>query len=167
MPYILNNYLKLDSSFYGFINAFFPVGLILGAIMVGIITAKYSENGLLLALSYIASLLILLVGIPIFASIFIVNKWTSLVYFSLIMIAFGFIISLIDIPIMTRLQKSIDEAYRGRALGIFFTMIKVINPIAYFIGGFCVNRINPFYIPLVVGFLLFIFIVVKRKLIIE
>lgn len=164
LPYILNNYLKLSSSTYGVISGVFPVGMIIGAVLVGKFTEKYTNNKLFLGLSYITSLLIIMVGIPVFISILLLNQWTSLIYFSIIMISFGFIVSLIDVPIMTMLQRSIEEEYRGRAFGILIPMIKIINPIGYFIAGALVNIINPFYVPLSVGIILLIFVYARKNI---
>jgi len=167
LPFILNNHLGLSSSMYGIIMGVAPVGMILGAIFVGKITKRYTHQKLFVVLSNIVSVLIILLGVPVIFSFLVSSVSTTFAYFSVLMLAFGIVITLFDVPLNTLLQSSIEEEYRGRAFGILMPMIKIVSPIAYLLSGALLNVMNPFYIPLVVGIVLLVFFNSKRKLVKE
>ncbi len=163
LPYILNNYLAIKPEGVGVVNSLMPIGMICGALLVDYITKKVTWDKLLLPLAYFASILVLLIGLPTLVSRIIASELTIVIYYSSLMLVFGYILSLIDIPLMTFIQKSIKDEYLGRVLGILIPMIKIVNPIAYIISGILLNKINPFYIPISVGLLSLIVLVLSGK----
>lgn len=161
LPYILNNHLNIGSKLYGIIFGALPVGMIVGALLVGVITSKIETQKLFVILGYGTGITTLLLGFPYFAAGITSSISGIAVYYILVLFAFGAIISLIDVPFSTLIQLEADEKYIGRVWGILIPMIKVVNPIGYILAGFLLERINPFIIPLVSGFIFILFIVMK------
>ncbi len=158
LPYILNNSLAIRPEGIGIVNGMMPVGMIIGALLVDQITKKVKWDKLLIPLALIATMIIVFIGLPGILSFIVNSKLSIVIYYSILMGVLGCILSLIDIPIMTHIQTTIEEQYLGRVLGILVPMIKIVNPISYIISGVLLNKVNPFYIPIGVGvFLCFIF----------
>lgn len=156
LPYIINNILALGSKSLGIIQSSFPLGMIVGAIMVKRVMKKNSYKKVLILSSLILGMCTNLLGFPVlFKSIVFTNAiYTS--YYCGIMIVFGVAISFIDIPILYILQRMIPNEYRGRVLSIVMTMVKAILPLALILSGFLLNRIPTYFITTVGGILLFL-----------
>lgn len=163
LPFILNNILKINPKLYGIIFGFLPVGIILGAITVNFFTKRFEYKKLFLSLCYISGFLITVLGLPYFFPMITSSTLSILLFFSFITITFGFMISLIDIPLLTLIQSTVDENYLGRVWGILLPMIKVVNPIGFLISGFLIELINPYLIPLISGILFVLFVFSKKN----
>lgn len=166
LPYIINNVLKLSAQDLGIIQGAFPLGMIIGALLIKKIIDKFSYDTILLRASLVLSISMIIIGVPsiypevAFSSIF------YLFYYVIVMVIFGIAISLIDIPILYILQRDIPDEYRGRVLSIGMSIIKIILPIAYIISGIMLNKIPAYILPITGGLLLFpinIWILKRRR----
>lgn len=155
LPYIINNVLTLDSRSLGIIQSAFPIGMIIGALMIKRILQRSSYKKILIFASLALGICTNLLGVPIlFESLLFTNTIYTL-YYCGIMIGFGVAISFIDIPIMYMLQKLIPDEYRGRVLSIAMSMVKIILPLGLILSGFLLNRIPAYFITTVGGIMLF------------
>lgn len=148
LPYIINNLLNLSSNQYGIIQGTFPVGMILGAVVVGKIIEKIDYMKLLIFSSITLSVAIALLGLPL-----ILADATSLaymIYYISIMVIFGIAISFIDVPILWLMQKSIPDNLRGKVLSISMSIVKLIAPLGLVISGMIINSV-PVYIMTFAG----------------
>lgn len=148
LPYIINNLLNLSSNQYGIIQGSFPVGMILGAVVVGKIIEKIDYMKLLIFSSITLSVAIALLGLPL-----ILADATSLaymIYYISIMVIFGIAISFIDVPILWLMQKSIPDNLRGKVLSISMSIVKLIAPLGLVISGMIINSV-PVYIMTFAG----------------
>lgn len=164
LPFIINNVLKLSSREVGIIQSSFPIGMILGAILVKKVIKKVSYNKLLVFMSALLSLSMILVGVPPLLMNIRLNSINCLLYYSLIMIIFGIAISLIDMPIIYILQKIIPDKFRGRVLSISMSAGKVISPIALILSGFLLNKIPSYILPITGGVLLLVINIITIKI---
>lgn len=148
LPYIINNLLNLSSNQYGIIQGAFPVGMILGAVVVGRIIEKIDYMKLLIFSSITLSVAIALLGLPL-----VLADATSLaymIYYISIMVIFGIAISFIDVPILWLMQKSIPDNLRGKVLSISMSIVKLIAPLGLVISGMIINSV-PVYIMTFAG----------------
>ena len=148
LPYIINNLLNLSSNQYGIIQGAFPVGMILGAVVVGKIIEKIDYMKLLIFSSITLSVAIALLGLPL-----VLADATSLaymIYYISIMVIFGIAISFIDVPILWLMQKSIPDNLRGKVLSISMSIVKLIAPLGLVISGMIINSV-PVYIMTFAG----------------
>lgn len=157
MPYIINNVLELDPKYYGIIQANFPVGMILGAIVIKKVMGKYSYLQIIKSASILLSACMVAVGLSVILHDTVVNETVYLIYFILIMILAGIAIAFIDIPIFYTLQLTIPDEFRGRVLSIGISMAKIILPVALIIAGALINLIPSYFLPIISGVLLCIF----------
>lgn len=156
LPYIINNVLELGSKALGIIQSSFPLGIIVGAIIVKRVMKKNSYKKILILSSLILGICTNLLGFPVLFKNIVFTNAIYTFYYSGIMIVFGVAISFIDIPILYILQRMIPNEYRGRVLSIVMTMVKAILPLALILSGFLLNRIPAYFITTVGGILLFI-----------
>ena len=155
LPYIINNVLTLDSRSLGIIQSAFPIGMIIGALMIKRILQRTSYKKILIFASLALGICTNLLGVPILFENLLFTNTIYTLYYCGIMIGFGVAISFIDIPIMYMLQKLIPDEYRGRVLSIAMSMVKIILPLGLILSGFLLNRIPAYFITTVGGIMLF------------
>jgi hypothetical protein len=157
IPYIINTVLSKPAELYGAIEASFPIGLIIGGLTITPLTKRLSFNRILTLVLRILILLLILIGlIQYFPSIYNNNK-ALLVYLSSIHLVFGIIISYVDVPIITLLQKNIDQAYIGRTMGLVMSLVKSIYPVGLGLSGVLCNKISPYTLPFIGAILILFF----------
>lgn len=164
MPYIINNVLKLNTKFFGIIDAAFPVGMILGALLIKRIMCKYSYQKIIKSTSILLSACMVTIGFSVILHYEVNNETVYLIYFILIMILAGIAISSIDIPIFYILQQTIPDDFRGRVLSIGITIAKIILPVALIIAGALINLLPTYTLPIISGVGLCIFSLIYIKI---
>lgn len=150
LPYIINTILMLSPKWYGVINSAFPVGLIMGSLIVEKIMSKLDYNKILMSMVLIMAVCSILIGIPLFVSW--PYEWIGLLY-CLTMFTFGITIALIDIPITYILQDIVPEYIRGRILSLVSSLVKIFLPLGLILSGILVQSISAYYLPILGGVL--------------
>ncbi|MCW9129435.1 MFS transporter [Bacillus paramycoides] len=153
LPYIINTVLNLSSKQFGMIQGTFPVGMIVGAILVKKITDRFSYSYLLKRLSFMLAVFMIISGIPVLFKRFEVDDFVYVFTYCVVMFFLGLIIVLIDIPLAYFMQKEIPNEYRGRVLSIGLSIGKMMLPIAMALSGILLNYIPAYTIPIIGGIL--------------
>ncbi|QDQ06184.1 MFS transporter [Bacillus sp. BD59S] len=148
LPYIINTVLNLSSKQFGMIQGTFPVGMIIGAIVVKKITDRFSYSYLLKKLSSMLSVIMIISGIPVLFKSFEVNDFVFVITYCVIMFFLGLMIALIDIPLIYFVQNEIPDQYRGRVLSIGLSIGKMMQPIALVLSGLLLNHIPAYTLPI-------------------
>lgn len=141
LPYLLTNIIKVPAQNFGIIQGGFPVGMIVGALIVGKVMEKYNYSVLLKSMGIMISVEMLLIALPLVYGGTYGFILITAYYFSL-MTLFGFAISLIDIPLFYIMQKEIDESIRGRVLSIGISLSKIIAPIGLLLSGVLIKIVH-------------------------
>ncbi|MGM9986139.1 MAG: MFS transporter [Bacillaceae bacterium] len=163
LPYIINTVLKLGSKEFGIIQGAFPVGMIVGALLVKKITERISYSILLKYLSVSLSIFMILSGAPIILESLQMNAIIYVCFYSTVMFFFGVIIALIDIPLSYFMQKEISDEYRGRVLSIGLSVGKIMLPIAMISSGILLNYMPSYVMPIAGGILFLLFNIYSLK----
>lgn len=148
LPYIINTVLNLSSKQFGMIQGTFPVGMIIGAMVVKKITDRFSYSYLLKKLSSMLSVIMIISGIPVLFKSFEVNDFVFVITYCVIMFFLGLMIALIDIPLIYFMQREIPDEYRGRVLSIGLSVGKMMQPIALALSGLLLNHIPAYTLPI-------------------
>ncbi|HFF1838413.1 MFS transporter [Bacillus cereus] len=156
LPYIINTVLNLSSKQFGMIQGTFPIGMIVGAILVKKITNCFSYSYLLKKISFMLAIFMIVSGIPVLFKSIVVNNLVYVTTYCMIMFFLGFMIAQIDIPLMYFMQNEIPEEYRGRVLSIGLSLGKIMQPIALAISGLLLNFIPAYTLPIAGGIVFFI-----------
>ncbi|NBI27475.1 MFS transporter [Chengkuizengella marina] len=109
--------------------------MLVGAIVVSKLNDRLMEyNKLLTVLTFISSILIILMGAPLLIFSFEYKLFYT-IYYSLIHLTYGIVIAFVDIPVMTMLQKLVPDKLRGRVISVAISIVKVFVPLAMIISG--------------------------------
>lgn len=138
-PFILIRQLKMTPEQYGIIEGTFSVGMLLGSLYFTV--RKEFQYPLLVArrglISY--SAIISLCTAPLFVSM---DGFALMAYYLLLAILYGIAITTINTPVLVMLQKSVDEAYRGRIFGVVETMAQALIPFSMMIYGLLMDYVG-------------------------
>jgi MFS family permease len=154
MPYIINTVLGLDSRNFGIIQGAFPAGMIIGALCVKNVSEKIPYTRLLKGLSFVLSMTMLATGLPVLFTEIKLAASSYMIYYCAVMIVFGFVIALIDIPIAFLLQSIIPEEFRGRVMSLGISMAKTLFPAALLLSGMLLKLIPAYIMPVTGGIML-------------
>lgn len=157
LPYIINNVLGLKPEYFGLIEAAFPVGMIIGAVLVKRFFEKIKINKLFLGINFVIAISMILIGLPVLPHNISVNSEIMLIYYIVIMIFLGIAVSFIDIPLLYMLQSRISSEYRGRVLGLGISIGKIVAPLGLIISGWLLNILPAAFSPILGGVLFIIF----------
>lgn len=159
LPFIVNNVLQLGSRYFGVIQGSFSVGMIMGAFLIKKVTRGLTLLNLLLVSNLLLGFCMISSAIPLLFLTFFTSKMTLLVYYIIDLVLMGIAVSLIDIPLISMLQKIIPDSLRGRVLSIGFSLGKVIMPVALILAGLLINTLPPYMLPVTGGVALIAWIV--------
>lgn len=158
IPYLLNNVVMVSSFQYGLVQGFWPVGMLLGAIILSWIPEKKSLYKQLLLLMITFVILIYLIGVPMLNTINLSNNGIFS-YYLVTMGLLGLVIAFIDIPLISFLQRQIPNELRGRVFGIVGTISIAIAPLGVLIAGFLIEKIPMAFLPIGSGILLSVMLI--------
>ena len=148
LPYIMNTVLNISSKQFGLIQGTFPIGMIVGAIIVKKITNRFSYSYLLKKTSFMMAIFMIVSGAPVLFKSIEVNKIVFVTMYCAIMFFLGLMIALIDIPLIYFMQREIPDEYRGRVLSIGLSLGKMMQPIALALSGLLLNHIPSYTLPI-------------------
>lgn len=153
-PFIINKVLKMTSSQFGILEAFFSIGILTASIIVG---SRKEKNG---KISKIASCLLImgcifiLAGVPTLgAGIFTITP-LLMGYNIVLLIAMGTVMVMVNTPIMVMLQRNTPDNLRGRLMGILGTLTGGIAPLGIIMAGVAIDRVHPFILMLLSGIII-------------
>jgi len=157
LPYLFEIDLQVDSYYFAFLMASFPIGIIASSILLGI--KKQSESvrsqivggafGMAITFSMSTLVVYLHLNGYIDFSLFMILSVVSI-------IGVGFANSFINVPFGVALLKSVDKEMLGRVGSVVTLISNGLNPIAVGLGGLAIAAfgvMNLFFIALVAMFL--------------
>ncbi len=149
MPYVVVTVRQLDSVILGTIQMMFPVGMILGSILVKKLHTKFSTK--LLQFNLLATgLVFFLFSFPILPFIHVSNKFI-IPYYIITLIFLATTLMVVNIPAAVYFQKTVEREYLGRVTGIFRASVQAMIPLSYIIVGVLMDYVPTYYILLVCG----------------
>ena len=157
VPYLLNTIWKIDSSLYGIIQAAFPAGMISGALIVKKVVNNYSYSGLLKRISYTIVFMVPAFSAPLLIFSSRPAQPFILVYYLILMYLSGVVVSWVDIPANTIIQKIVPDELLGRVISLNLSIIKIIVPLSLLLSGYFLDMLSPVNITLSAALIFLIF----------
>lgn len=154
LPYISIEVLKATPVENGIVQIGFPLGML----VMSIIYPKWSRGGKLytnLALDlFLFGVLYMMLGLPVSPLMTKLGKYVKFAVIIGITFFHAFTVIMINIPITTMIQKSIDDAYQGRVNGVISMIAQVISPIGVIIFGVMLDFVPTYVLPMACGLLI-------------
>lgn len=159
LPYVLHRALEGGEKVLGLVQGATPVGVILGAILLG--RLKWGvDRAMKVAGVLLASSFVLLGGLMGFMEWQLVNIGTtvaeplmSMAWMGLIpgMLLLGIGIAWIDLPLMYHFQLVVPEHLKGRVLSVVMSLAKLVLPVALLGAGVLMGQVPAGLLTLVGG----------------
>lgn len=157
LPYVLINEIKISDYLYGFINAAFPVAIIVSSIILSMM------KDILYPLEFSFKWIRGTAGILIFLGVALLFKHSNISYFIIFMIfAFGvnFVGNFANTPMFVWFTKAIPHEYQGRVFSIIETGCQLLNPLGILFYSILFDNFKSAYIFIFSGLVLLVLVFV-------
>lgn len=157
LPYVLINEIKISDYLYGFINAAFPVAIIVSSIILSMM------KDILYPLEFSFKWIRGTAGILIFLGVALLFKHSNISYFIIFMIfAFGvnFVGNFANTPMFVWFTKAIPNEYQGRVFSLIETGCQLLNPLGILFYSILFDNFRSSYIFIFSGLVLMVLVFV-------
>lgn len=163
LPIIINKILKLTSKEYAIIEAGFPVGIIIGSILINKIK-NINCSKILTSMICLTALANLISAVP-FMFKFQFSSNNSTIFYMICMIVIGGSVAFLNMPIILIFQKNIEAEYRGRVWSAGVCMSNIAVPISILLAGMLTKCISSYFLIIIGATILLIlgFVIYKNK----
>lgn len=143
MPYNLITVHGISAQSNGLIQSLFPVGAIIMSIYVGKKSVTFS-HALLRNTMIMFGLLMVAFAIPTLPGVSF--GWGLVGYYGMMMALMAMVVILVNVPLQVLFQTLIEDAYRGRAMGVLGAFAQGVMPVAYLITGLLIDQMPSYLI---------------------
>lgn len=152
LPKVVKFTLKMSAKEYGIIEAVFPIGSIIGMVIISIMSDNKKWFKIIMFSLITQSALIILYGIPILPSVHekLTNN-TIFIMFCTIGLILTIFNALVNVPIYTAFQKLVPDEYRGRFFSVLNMASQGIVPVGLAVMGIISDKFAPSIIFIVSG----------------
>lgn len=153
LPFIYNQVLEVNGLLFGLAKSIFPVGAIIGSILINYIVIENNIKFLGKTLTA-QSCLLMLMGLPL--SYFILDSYSTIniyLVLKILLLGIGILNALVNIPIITIFQKMIPDNLRGRVFGLLGSLTQGLTPISMGLMGILFDRVSPNILFIIPGIL--------------
>jgi MFS family permease len=157
LPFINYRLIKVTGLQLSLIQASGAIGVIIAALAISIRKTFYKvllkKFFTLFRTQAVMVVLWIFPVLPFFAAN---SKWYITVVFSLILVVYGALNAMQNIPMITYFQLKIPDELRGRIIGVFISSLFITSPLGMWMYGFLLEKVGWTYVILTSGVLLFI-----------
>lgn len=155
-PYIVNELLKMSEAQYGVLQSVFPMGALVGAIVLSALPQSKRNWKKIFWGLIIMNLGIITLGVLMIPSLMVFTNNTYFIIFIVLQLILSVAIVFINIPIEVTMQRIIPDNMRGRVFGLVTTFAMSCLPIGYIVSGILIDFIPVWILPVASGILLLI-----------
>ncbi len=141
LPYMFNTVLKMTSTWVGIVTAGFPVGYLLGTVIIQSRGVKRRGQAFKMGSIGVLTGKLVLVAILVLSGR-LMNEYVAGMT-TAAMAIIGLSIAYIDIPLMTFMQSAIPSRVRGRVFSVMTMASRVAIPLAMIVSGKLLNMLHP------------------------
>jgi MFS family permease len=157
LPYNLITTHGISPEMNGFIQSIFPIGAILMSIYVGRKNTQFSQS-LFRNTMLMFGAIMLAFAYPVLPNVALGDFIP--IYYALLMGLIGMVVILVNVPLSVMFQVSLEDEFRGRAMGLFGSLSQGVMPISYLLTGFLLDVV-PSYGILIVNAIALILIAIS------
>ena len=165
LPFVFKQILEVKSSLYGFSQSVFPAGAVIGTLIISFLPEIRDYFKVLLWTASLQTLALFCLGIPLIPGI-LNNNATFTIYLILlgILVFFGFVNAINNIPINVLLQRIIPDHLRGRIFGLLSTLNQGLVPISMAFIGWLLDIVSAYILFMVSSSMLGVLIICSFRL---
>lgn len=139
VPQVLVNVFHLSDAQYGLVMMAASIGVLVSSLIYGLINFEPKRPIILLYIVGLTlGLILALKGLP---SLFDFTTSAAFYYFFVMMLISGIVASLVNIPLMSYMQKAISEEYKGRVFTLFSTLATGLTPVSILLFGVLFDKL--------------------------
>lgn len=143
LPFVAVQQLEVEATHFGIIEAMVAVGMLLASIYFSVrkevkFPLLFSKRAILVMSAIMAAM-----GLPLILEL---SYSLNVIYFIVLMLAFGLSNVCVNTPIGVMMQKDVDEEYRGRVFGILESMAMAMMPLGYLLFGLLYDMVPAQYV---------------------
>lgn len=142
VPYITNEVLKLSPQQYGIISSAFPIGILVGSILISL-TPEVKKKFRLFCIALCFNALIFFTSG--FLGMNFLSRDLAFHFYIIIYFLFGIIVIYVNVPVTNLLMSSTEDNYRGRVFGTLSSFSSIISPLGILLSGILILKL-PAYI---------------------
>ncbi|SHH46956.1 MFS transporter [Thermosipho atlanticus] len=164
-PYVLRQVVKFDAQQYGFIQAIFTVGLLVGNVILASFLSKARSKVLMISGIFSQTAMLIVFSIFIFPNILSLYAiWEFFIITGVIYFVIGFFNTFVNVPVSTNLQLMTPTNIRSRVFASLEVLIQLMIPLGAVLYGFLLDHVPAHLIFLVISLsvlavsLIFVFI---------
>ncbi|HHV94127.1 MAG TPA: MFS transporter [Firmicutes bacterium] len=151
-PYFAKQVLKLEAGHYGLIQSSFPVGVMAGTFLVGMLARKVGKHRLISWATIGQGIIALLISIIAFPVVYQqLPVLAVLASIAVPMLFLGVFNVQVNVPLNVMLQETVSDHYRGRVFGLVGSLVQMLVPISTALAGVLVDTIPTSYFLIASG----------------
>lgn len=149
LPYVYRVELAFSSQWFGFLQTAFMVGMLAGNVLIMAKLGNKAENFLFKGLFVQLGLVIVLAFL--ISPLIVLSTGELFVIFMTLNAVDGVFNALINVPIVTKVQRAIPSELRGRIFSVFDLIVGAMIPIGMAVVGAALDYISAWVMFLVSG----------------
>lgn len=164
IPYLFKKVMAVNSRLFGIAQSIFPIGAIIGSIILSIIPKINNYYRLLISTVIIMSICRTSLGLFILPTV--LNNHSLMVIYPVLLFIlgiYGIANTMLNVPFNVLLQKLIPDNLRGRIFGLLGTFSKGLVPLSMALFGFLFDQVAAHHVFIIEGGLSIIFTLVMIK----
>jgi MFS family permease len=151
LPYVVNNVIGMSSIEYGMIEAAFPIGVLITAIIIGKLPEKEKKlKGLFVGIMGMGVISIAM-GLPVLNMFLGTDKQLVFMFYMFMLFMFAIFLIMVDMPFGVVLQRAIPSDMLGRVMGVLSTISAGLAPLGIILAGVFIDIIPAYIVFFVTG----------------
>ncbi len=148
-PYFGKEILLMPAEHFGLSQSSFPVGMLLGTMVVAVLAQKFSKIRILTGAATLQGLLVMALGVLALPAIHSqLAPYGVLLALMVPMLFMGIISVQVNVQVNTMMQETVPDGYRGRVFAMFGSLMQLASPLGMGLFGLLLG-----WIPVHVFFL--------------
>ncbi len=143
LPYLGKEILQFKAEHFGTVQTGYPLGFLLGTLVIGYLTKRFSKGSLLavgIAVQGVVAILLGLLALPTVYGLF--SIYTLLIIMAAFLLVTGIFNTLVNVPLQVMLQETVPDHYRGRVYGLMDSMVQMLVPVSMAFSGILVDSFS-------------------------